>query len=100
MKFSRFMVKKGKVNPKVPLNLALHVDSVPPKFNLAQNKRKIKTTTPPSPSLIKDVKVTSFYFSCGGLGREVLLSHFVLSNIDAVFRLHFVPWFSTVSLGC
>ena len=67
MKFSRFMVKKGEVNPKVPLNLALHVDSVPPTFNLAQNKRKIITTTTPSPSLIKDVKVTSFYFSGGGL---------------------------------
>ena len=66
MGFSRFKVKKGKVNPKVPLNLALHVDSVPPTFNLAQNKRKITTTTP-SPSLIKDVKVTSFYFSGGGL---------------------------------
>ena len=65
MKFSRFMVKKGKVNPKVPLNLALHVDSVPPTFNLAQNKRKIITTI--TPSLIKDVKVTSFYFSGGGL---------------------------------
>ena len=40
MGFSRFMVRKGKVNYTSPLNFALQVDSVPPKFNLGQNKRK------------------------------------------------------------
>ena len=39
-----FMIKKGKLNYKVLLNLALHVHSIPPSFDLRQNRWKIKTT--------------------------------------------------------
>ena len=35
-----------------------------------------------------------------GLGREVLLFHFVLSNTEAVFKLHLFPWCPIVYLCC
>ena len=86
MGLSRFMVKKGKLNYKIPIILALHVHSIPPSFGLRQNKRKIKPT-PFLPSVIKDVKVTLFSFFGGEFGREISLLHVVLSNIvDSIFN--------------
>ena len=35
-----------------------------------------------------------------GLGREVLVFHFALSNIEAVFKLHLFPWCPIVNLCC
>ena len=39
-------------------------------------------------------------FSDTGLGSEVLLFHFVLSTIEAVFKLHLFPWCPIVYLCC
>ena len=95
------MVKKGNLNYKVPLNLALQVHSIPPGFDLPQNERKIKTTPPPPPpSVIKDVKVTHFSFFGGGFGREVSLSHVVVSNIaDSIFN-SFLAFLLLVFVEC
>ena len=87
MGFSRFMLREGKVNYNSPLNFALDVDSchsVPPKFNLGRNKRKNKTI--PTPLTGQRCESKAFYFSGWGLGKEVLLFHFVLSNIEGVFK--------------
>ena len=76
------MVKKGKLNYKIPLILALHVHSIPPSFGV----RKINGKLNP-PSVIKGVKVTLFSFFGGGFGREISLFHVVLSNIvDSIFN--------------
>ena len=88
-----FMIKKGKLNYKVLLNLALHVHSIPPNFDLRQNGWKIKTTFP---SVFKDVKVMRFSFFGGRFGREVSLFHVILSNIVGRFNIHFVPPFPIV----
>ena len=48
MRFYSFTIKKGKVNFKIPLKLAPHVDSDTASYNLGQNKRQIKTIPDPS----------------------------------------------------
>ena len=79
------MVKKGKLNYNLPLNLALHIDSVPLKCNLGRKiNGKIKTI--PTPLIGQRCESKAFYFFGGRLGKEVLLFHVVLSNIGDVLK--------------
>ena len=55
-----FNGKERDVNYNLPLNLALHVDSVSPKCNLGRNNSSQLL------SLVKDVKVKRFISLVGG----------------------------------
>ena len=59
------------------------------------SRRIIKTSALQPTSLTKDVEVTRFPPFIGTrLGIEALQFHLVLSDIEAVFKLHLFPWFS------
>ena len=77
MGFSRLMVKKEMLNYNLPLNLALHVDLQ--NAILDEINGKIKTV--PTPLIGQRCESKAFYFFGGGLEREVLLLHVVLSNM-------------------
>ena len=65
------------------------------------SRRIIKTSALQPTSLTKDVEVTRFPPFIGTrLGIEALQFHLVLSDIEAVFKLHLFPWFSIVYLYC
>ena len=82
MGFSRLMVKKGKLNYKLPLNLALHVDLQ--NAILDEINGEIKTVL--TPLIGQRCESKAFYFFGGRLEREVLLLHVVLSNIEDVLK--------------
>ena len=82
MAFSRLMVKKGKLNYNLPLNLAPHVDLQ--HAILDEINGKIKTI--PTPPIGQRCESEAFYFFGRGLERELLLFHVVLSNIEGVLK--------------